>query len=186
MPAFRPATVALAAVALALPAIAQAAPPTHDAFTVDATFRSAHYSRACGFPVYRHQTGTVRIALFHNGAGDVVRELDTAPDFKTLWFSPVALGGTGGSFLTPDVAPARTTYPDGVYLGAPATVIFNGLQGRAPGAPQAGHDVYAAEVAFIDEAGVPFNDIIASVDARGNFSDAATFEAAVCDALAAP
>lgn len=183
MPSFR---FAIAAATLALSTTAVASPPTHLGFSVDATFRSSFYSRACGFPVYERQAGDVRITLFRDANGAILRELDTSPGFKTFWFSPLDSGGTGGAFSSPDSSSAKTGYPDGVYLGAPAFVVYEGLQARAPGQPEAGRDAYVAEVAFIDVAGVPFIDILAPVDAHGNFSDGRTFAAAVCAGLAAP
>ena len=176
----------LATTAFAMAPATQAAPPTHLTLDVDGTFKSRHFSRVCGFPVFERQAGTVRITLYRDRSGAIVRELDTSASFKTFLWSPVEAGGTGGSFSSPNSASAKTDYPDGVYLGAPAVVTYNGLQIRAPGTPEAGHDVYAAEVAFIDDAGVPFIDILGSLDAHGNFTDGPTFDAAVCAGLAAP
>jgi hypothetical protein len=73
-----------------------------------------------------------------------------------------------------------------VYLGAPAILVFNGVQFMPPGLPQAGHDVYAGEIVFIDEAGVPFVELTGLIDERGHFTDIAEYDAAICAALGAP
>jgi len=180
----RAVAVPLATACLALAPSLEAAPPTHLSLTVDDTFPS-RYTLVCGIPVYRHDSGMVRITLFHDKNGTVIGEIDTVANYKTTLFSPVE-GGTGRSFTSPSSASLKSTYPDGVYLGAPAILVFNGVQFMPPGLPQAGHDVYAGEIVFIDEAGVPFVDLTGLIDERGHFTDIAEYDAAICAALGAP
>ena len=175
----------LAAACLVLAPSLEAAPPTHLSLTVDDTFPS-RYTQVCGIPVVRHDSGMVRITLFHDNNGTVIGETDTVANYKITLFSPVELGGTGASFTSPVSASLKSTYPDGVYLGAPAILVFNGNQFMPPGLPQAGHDVYAGEIAFIDEAGVPFVDLTGLIDEKGHFTAIPEYYAAICAALGAP
>ena len=167
---------------------AAASPPTRTSESVDATFKSNRWTARCGFPVYIHQQGLINILLFHSRDGTtVISEIDTAPGYKTTYFSPLSVnGGTGGSFTSPAAVALRTTYPDGTDLGAPAILAFDGLQGLAPGSPQAGRDVYLGEVVFVTPEGQPFADLVAPISTSGHFDDFATYVAAVCGALAGP
>ena len=147
----------LLAVALALATLAQAAPPTMVEYTIDRTTRMGRFSTACGFPVYRHIHAVLDIKLFTAGNGQqVVRETDTTPGGKATFFSPLELGGTGGSYDVPLGGHEHYLYPDGVYLGAPAVEILVGMYTtNAPGSPYAGQETYLGEIIDIDENGVP-------------------------------
>jgi len=75
--------------------------------------------------------------LFKVGT-QVIRELDTlAPGATTTIFSPVELGGTGKSFTDVTRSPTTFLYPAGTAIGAPATIIIEGLQRTSgPGGPR--------------------------------------------------
>jgi hypothetical protein len=166
---------------------AAASPPTRISESVDATFKSNRWTARCGFPVYIHEQGTINVLLFNSRDGIVISEIDTSPGYKTTYFSPLSVaGGTGGSFTSPAAVALRTTYPDGIDLGAPAILSFNGLQGLVPGSPQAGRDVYLGEVVFVTPEGQPFADLVAPISTNGHFDDFATFVAALCGALRNP
>ena len=175
------ATTLAALLAVALPCAAAA--PTKLRFSVDDTFPSTRYTNACGFPVVRHDEGDVQILLTRaQNGGQIVGEIDTVPGYKITLSAP----GTGGSFTSTVSSVLKSSYPDGVYVGAPALLVFVGLQFRAPGLAQAGREVYAAEIAFVDEAGVPFTEPTELLESNGHFTDFASFAAVVCEALANP
>ena len=154
----RPSPKLAAAGLLLATTLAHASPPTMVQYLYDRTVRMPSYSAVCGFPVYRHFHSLVDIKLFTSGDGSqVVREIDTTPGGKTTYFSPVALGGTGGSFDVPFGGHDHYLYPDGVYLGAPALEIMLGnYTMSAPGFPSSGQVTWQGEIVDIDENGVPF------------------------------
>jgi hypothetical protein len=98
--------LALAVVALAAfvadPVVAAAVQPVRYEFGLDEIVFASRTSAACGFAVYHHDVGTVRVVLFEDAGGVIVRETDQSLVMST-WFSP----DTGNSFKI--VGPAQLT-----------------------------------------------------------------------------
>ena len=162
---------------VALTPTATGAPPTVVSFEVFDEFHAPFTSELCGVEVWIRLEGTVRLTVFHDQDGAVVRELDTSPGFRTTFSSPE----TGMSFSFPEALVWHYAYPEGASVGAPARVTITGLQG-AP-AITAGRVVEDGEVVGISPDGVPFVDPIGFVSANGRFPDEETYLAARCEAL---
>ena len=110
--------------------VASASAPSRFDIEVDFTRLAGGTSVVCGFPVFIRSVGTMQVKLFHDAGGDVIKELDTFPGFRTIFFAPTK--GTSYEFSP---GPNTYLYPDGAHLGAPATVIVNGVQANIPGVP---------------------------------------------------
>jgi hypothetical protein len=176
--------VAGAALAGATPAFAER--PDVGLINVDATGQSGSWTALCGFPVFVHNEGRIRVTLFRDPeTGQVTTEVDTTQGFKTTFYSPVEAGGTGASFTVSTASsPQRTIYPDGIYLGAPGVLYAAGGTFAAPGVRTAGLTVIGVEVAFIED-GIPYYDITGPITLdSGRDLDFDTFVAARCGALA--
>lgn len=167
---------ALCALAFGAVRAAKADPPSRVSNTFDVTFKSSTWTRRCGFPVFEHQTGKVTNTVY-SADGTVTKEIDTADGLKTTYFS------ANGSYTSVSSATLHTTYPDGIALGAPATLVFTGNQVLLPGSPQAGRDAYAGEVVFVSPDGTPFVDIDAPISEHGHFDSFPDEIAALCGAL---
>lgn len=166
---------------------ATAAPPIATTRHVDFSQPSRTWTRRCGFPVWIRDEGTVTFRLFYQADGlTVLGEIDTSPSYRHTWFSPLTAGGTGGSYSTPQTAMIKTVYPNGAYLGAPATASISGLQELAPSGPDAGRQVFLAEVIYVDADGIPYIDIVSPANSHGTFNDFQTFVTAICGAIAHP
>jgi hypothetical protein len=95
-----------------------------------------------------------------------------APGATTTLFSPVELGGTGKSFTDTIRAPSTFLYPAGTAIGAPSTVIFEGLQRTSgPGDPRlVGREVYEGVIIGYTPDGVPIVDTVALISQAGSLT----------------
>jgi hypothetical protein len=158
----------LAALPLALASTASGEAPTRISFTIDDTFYAPFTSFVCGFDVYIHQQGTIKVTLFSDGGGSLVRETDTSPGFRTSFFAP----STGRTISYPGQVTAHTTYSAGGALGSAAVVTLTGILHKYDGAPaDAGQLVFAGVVVGVDPDGIPLVDFTDDISAHGHFSD---------------
>lgn len=138
---------------------------------VDQTFFVPGTSAACGFPVFVTQNGTANVLLWQRDGTTAVREMDWSADFTLTFTAPTQ----GTSFSYKGGGTFTTTYPDGVYLGAPAIAVFTGFNRQIGGDPaEAGRTVTSAVVVFVDPSGIPGIDTLDVVSQTGHFLDAAT------------
>jgi len=156
----------LAALSLALVAEASANAPTRASFKVNDTFYVPFTSAYCGFDVYRTVSGTINVTLFQDENGTLVRETDTAPDFKETFYAP----SSGKTFSDPGSVTAHTTYDGGATIGSSATVTLTGLLQNAAGPADAARLVLRGVVVGIDPTGIPFVDASEFVSASGHLS----------------
>jgi hypothetical protein len=174
--------LALAVVALAAfiadPVVAAAVQPVRYEFGLDEVVFAPRTSAACGFAVYHHDVGTVRVVLFEDAVGVIVRETDQSLLIST-WFSP----DTGNAFKIPGPAKLHTFY-DGNEVGDPALAILTGLQTGAPGVVTAGEVIIPSVVTGIGPLGIPDIDQVAPLTVHGSFPEAAALLQARCAALA--
>jgi len=145
---------------LAFVGAVQADAPFRDVEHVDQTFLSNFWTAECGFDVLRTQIGTARFTL-HTQPGSA-HEIDTFSD----WTETLSAPSTGRSFKQ-IVGPVRTGYPEGIFVGAPARIIFLGNGSSVPGLTEAGRYVYEAEVVFV-LGGVPVTDVFAPISTAGH------------------
>ena len=134
------------------------------------------FSDACGYDVTFTVTGTGSATLVYNDAGLVIREVDTEPAAR------ITFSGNGNSFSYQSNTILVTSYPEGAFIGAPATAIATGFYGKAPGStPNAGPDIVLAHVIDFTAEGLPlieFDELIAAHGPRP-----ADFVEATCAAL---
>jgi hypothetical protein len=163
---------------IANPMVVAAGEPVRHEFAVDEVVFAPRTSDACGFPVYHHDVGTVRVVLFKDAVGVVVRETDQSLVMST-WFSP----DTGNAFTIPGPAQIHTFY-DGNRVGDAAVAILTGLQTGAPGVVTAGEVIIPSVVTGIGPLGIPDIDQVAPLTVHGSFPEAAALLEARCAALA--
>jgi hypothetical protein len=160
------ALLAVALAALVLMSPAQATQPTVFTEFVDQTAFAPATSAACGFPVYITQTGTVKVTLFHDQSGAVVREADWQSGFKVVFSAPTL----GTSFQFPVTQRLVTYYDEGTSIGSSARAVLIGL-GRddGDGPPDTGRLEFEAVVVFIGPNGIPGIDFVTLVQQSGRF-----------------
>jgi hypothetical protein len=120
------------------------------------TFRSPYLSNVCGTDVFVQVTGTLRVTLWRNAEGDVVRELDRTPASRLVFRAPA----TGGTFSTPNATVTTYDYGAGAAIGSAADVRIRGEFGRVTGfipADAGVIELHGTVVAF-DEFGIPIVD----------------------------
>ena len=145
----------------------------------DFTFRSGGASALCGFDVFVHLLGDGRATVFHDKSGAIVREEDSAINFKFTVFAP----STGKSYTYTFAGALQTFYTDGGAIGSPAIVIATGMQERFPGdGVNAGRTVYEAVVIDVNEGGVPVTDFVDVLSHTGP-SLTTSIAQARCDAV---
>ena len=171
------AVVALAAF-VANPSVAAAGEPVRYEFGLDEVVFAPRTSDECGFAVYHHDVGTVRVVLFGDAVEVVVRETDQSLLMST-WFSP----DTGNSFKIPGPARLHTFY-DGNEVGDAALAILAGFQTGAAGIVTAGEVIIPSVVTGIGPLGIPDIDQVAPLTVHGSFPEAAALLEARCTALA--
>jgi len=145
------------------------------------TVPSPGLSQLCGTPISISVAGTSVVSIISTGSG-AATEVDTNPDLK-ITFTATDTGRTSSSALS---GPAITDYPDGIYIGAPATYRALGLHQKVDGtAADAGQTVFDGAVVFVTPDGFP---IVATADqptkADGHINDPTLVLAALCTALA--
>jgi len=122
---------AMAFGALAVGAVAMAAPPTRSTESFDDTFTiPAAPAGPCAYAIQGHSTGTVRSTEFFDSAGNLIRAIDVFPRARVTF----SANGKSISTVTPSVGHA-TFNADGS-----ATVAITGLSGHlitGGGPPQA-------------------------------------------------
>ena len=181
-------SVTALATLLLLSTHATSVPPTRIEFSFDETFPNGFLTAFCGFPVFVHIEGAGTTTLHYDRNGQLVRELDTlATGATTTLFSPVALGGTGGSFTETTHAPSTFLYPNGADIGDTALIILNGVQRTSgPGGPRiVGREAYEGIIIDFTPDGVPVVDLVGVMSQSGQFDLGAVLQAR-CDAIAAP
>jgi hypothetical protein len=108
---------------LILTGAAAAAPPITDRFPVEGEFTIDKISDACGVPVTVGIDGTFSIKVFQDRDGVTVREIDTQPGTKLTYSSAT------GEIAVPFSGVLHTSYPEGVFVGAPASLALTGNTG---------------------------------------------------------
>jgi hypothetical protein len=163
------------AIGCLLPASAGADPPRTDRFPVDAEFDYQPLSDECGFPVTIAFNGTFAIKLFRRHDGSA-REIDTQAATKVTFRS------ASGEVSFPFSASLHTTYPDGIFEGAPATAALTGRSfGTAPFAGAGrGRLVLSGFVEEVED-GFAFTRFTELVSSSGDFT---SDDARICGALA--
>jgi hypothetical protein len=165
----------LVAISCLLPAGAAADPPLTDRFPVDAEFGYQPLSDECGFPVTAAFNGTFAIKVFtrHDGS---VREIDSQPSTKVTFRSAT------GEVSLPFSASLHTAYPDGIFVGAPATATLTGRTFGMPPFAGAGKGrlVLSGLVEEVED-GFAFTRFTELVSSSGDFTGD---DARICDALA--
>jgi hypothetical protein len=179
---FRLTVVAYLAAFVASASDAGAAAPTHVAFPVDQTFAIPELAPICGFDVSLNVRGTYNGTIFHDGAGAIVRELDTQPNTRLTWSSPT----TGKSFAYPFSTTFHYDYLNGTAPGSRVVVTASGFGDKTPGVPaSAGRIVFEdAVLLFVTPDGVPIVDYGMPTFATGHSNDPDAVDAAICAALA--
>jgi hypothetical protein len=165
--------VTLVALGALLPSAA-AAPPLRDRSPVQAEFPWPPLTDACGFPVTLAFDGTFDIKVFSGPKGGA-REIDTQPGTKLTYSSAT------GELTVPFSATLHTSYPQGIFAGAPATATLTGGSFGLPPliGPGRGRLELSGTVEEVDD-GVPavrFTDLVSS---SGDF---ASETARICAAL---
>lgn len=151
--------VALFAALPAGPAFAN--PPTMQTIHNDSTRVVPYFSRLCGFTVVRHRDLTIRIHIFTDQDGNVVREIDNFQDNGYLAANGLIVNyhGAGPNLVT--------FYPDGSILFAGTGLFYN-----FPGTG----DHFAGRASELDDAdGNVISESFSGID-EGSFAD-------VCAAL---
>ena len=169
-------TLAVASAALAYTAVAAADPPLRAAFVLDnITFQEPFLSDACGANVHLTLDGTIKVTLFVDKDGTIVRELDTQPA-GTLTYRNDA----GDSITFPWAIISHTLY-SGTTVGSAATLTLTGNIGPFTGfaGPGRGRLVLSGTVVANDD-GVPITSFTELVSMSGNFSGET---ARICAAL---
>jgi hypothetical protein len=163
------------AIGCLLPASAGAAPPLSDRFSVEAELAWQPLTDECGFPVTLGFDGTFAIKVFTRKDGSA-REIDTQPSTKLTYRSAT------GELSTPFSATLHTSYPEGIFAGAPVTATLTGQSFGLPPftGPGRGRLEVAGFVAEVDD-GLPLTRFTDLVSASGDF---ASDSARICDALA--
>jgi hypothetical protein len=115
--------LAVAAVALLLPAAASATPPTSTIMTADATFANTF---DCAFPLTETVTGSFKDTLYFDAAGNPVKEILTAQyggPLTVTWTNPLS----GVILSSHEAAPLIVYYnPDGSFQSLQNVgVLFN-------------------------------------------------------------
>lgn len=172
--------ISVAAVAAGLAASPVAAdPPLRFDFVDDFGFPAPRQSAMCGTPIVVSFSGTGHI-LVHTAPDGSVRE----QDFVENWLITYSAPATGKS-LSYKLGPSHWDYPDGVYVGAPATITFLGVENNLPGRhATAGRLVVPAQVIAVVPPGIPIAvQIGPPISRSGTPPDTATFWAAFCGAL---
>lgn len=159
---------------------ASAAGPAVVRTAVDVSFQDASLTATCGVPVDFFNIGTFESKLFYDSAGNIGREIDTYPDDKVGWRSPV----TGRTVSFTNAAQLTTDYPSGATVGAPAVVTATGTFEKIPGfSAGAGRTVFVAHVDSIGPDGVPIVAFDGVISSHGNSNDGSGYDAAICRAL---
>lgn len=150
---------------------AAAAPPAMYSFDISNTHYAPFTSAHCGLPVYITDSGTVKVTVFYDGNGNIVREIDTIPGGTTTFFSPA----TGLSFTERGSTVAIYDYGSGATINGPATVAVVGFQGDAGGpgtAVIAGRTVLPGTVTSFSPEGIPNVDVTGEpISQNGVFPD---------------
>jgi hypothetical protein len=146
-------------------------------FPIDDTFQDEFATEGCGFDVFVHVEGSVRIQLILDEGRNVVREVDTFVGSVTYYSDT-------GSFSFPLAQPAMLDYGEGAEIGSTATVKVVGLAGHVPGliSTDAGYILFTGTVTGFFE-GVPdveFSDLIVQY---GNWNTSEDIITAICTAL---
>ena len=168
------------AVVLALGALlsssAGAAQPLRDRFPVEGEFDYQPLTDQCGFPVTIAFDGIFDIKVF-TGHDGTAREIDTQPQTKVTFRSAT------GEYVMPFSAALHTSYPEGIFAGAPATATLTGRSFGSPPLAGAGRGRLAL-AGFVEatEDGFAFVRFTDLVSMSGNF---ASDDARICAALAA-
>jgi hypothetical protein len=178
----RPALVGCFIAFVASAPAAGAAAPLQVAFPIDHTSPIPELTPICGFDVSLTVTGTSKGTIFHDRAGEIVRELDTQPDTRFIWSSST----TGKSFAYPWSATYHYDYVDGNVAGSRVVVTVSGFGDKTPGVPaSAGRVVFEdAVLLFVTPDGVPIVDFGMPTSATGHSNDPDAVDAAICAALA--
>ena len=169
------------ALAMATELPVAAAEPERIQSDLDVHELSAFLTDACGTPVYVDAHGSVVLTIHVRDSG-AAREIDTFPGIQTTLSAP----STGASATAPS-GPSITDYPQGLYVGAPATVRVLGLHQNLPGYPaDAGQTVFEGTVVFVTPEGIPLVDLPdPPVTETGNIVDLDTGLAHICASLTA-
>jgi len=123
---------------------------------------------ACGFEVRHHVVGHFTVKAFRGPDGLVVREIDGVSDARDTWYAP----SLGTSYSMPFNGSFRYNYPESATPGAPATLTFDALGEKVPGAPaDAGRLVYEGVVFTLTPEGIPIVDTDpVPISATGHFA----------------
>ena len=157
--------IALLGACLMAPSQALATPPLSDRSPVEATFPDPGLSAACGFPVTVTFTGSFAVRVFQDANGTVTREVDTQPATKLTY------RGGGGEYTVPFSAVLHTDYPEGAFVGAPATMTLTGSGAPyLPGPRGSGRAVLDGIVVEVED-GFPFTIFTTLRSLSGNFTD---------------
>jgi hypothetical protein len=101
---------------------ALANPPDIQVVQYDETFQSPYWTGQCGFPVNRHNVGTLRISQYFDQGGNRVREIDAFNETGTISAHGISLTGRSHGPVV------DTWHPDGSV-----TVLYTGINGLASG-----------------------------------------------------
>lgn len=160
---------------------AHAAAPMRVSYPVDVSYPIPELSAVCGFDVTFSMTGTFAGVIFHDSAGDIVRELDTQPGTMITWSSPT----TGRSFTYPFSTVFHVTYPDGVKPGDRVIASVSGFSDKTPGiSADAGHTILTGGTVLFVEDGVPYANYGEPTSFRGRSNEPDAVDAAICASLA--
>jgi hypothetical protein len=167
---------------------ARAAPPKHFTFDFDFTVPRPILSAICGVPVFVHIEGAVRVTLFQDQSGSVIRELDVATGgVHFTFFSPLEAGGTGKSVTVSQYGRIMYTYPEGTDIGDPVILSTVGTtKSPGEGATTAGRQVAEGIVVGYSPEGIPAVAPVEIVSESGIFPDPLSVIADRCAILADP
>jgi hypothetical protein len=172
--------VVYAALSAVLMPAAHAAAPVRVAYPVDVSYPVPELSAVCGFDVTFSMTGTFAGVIFHDSAGEIVRELDTQPGTMITWSSPT----TGRSFTYPFSTVFHVTYPEGVEPGDRVIASVTGLGDKVPGiSASAGNTLLTGGTVLFVEAGVPYANYGEPTSFRGRSNEPDAVDAAICASL---
>jgi hypothetical protein len=143
--------LSIAALALGWAPAATAAEPLRVAFPVHLEFEDEGLSEACGFQVLITVDGKFDAALHTLPNGSAAFEIDRQVARWTF-----AAATTGASFNYVNVITAVFDYPEGLEVGAPATISLMGSSEHVPGTPAvAGRLVFDSTIDHIGAEGFP-------------------------------
>ncbi|HJW48688.1 MAG TPA: hypothetical protein VJ726_04665 [Candidatus Limnocylindria bacterium] len=143
---------------------AAANPPLQEWEHVDVDVRLNGASNVCGFEVRAHFEGDTHFIVFFDRDGNIIREVDTAPSFKTTVYAP----STGKSYTSTSPAVLTQFYTNGAVVGSPVIAVITGLVERIPGVDlDGGRFVFNAVVIRHDAAGVPIIQFTSEISSTG-------------------